>query len=64
MRGIMPPDAIQLPSQFQPLQIVNVFGQSGTIRRVSFSESKVTYDIALTQGGEVLQNVDSAFVTA
>ena len=35
-----------------------------TVKRVTFSKSKVTYDLDLDGGGETLRNVDSCFVEA
>lgn len=52
----------KLPSQFQIGASVVALGQAGVIERVTFSASKVTYDVNLEEGGETLRNVDSCFV--
>jgi hypothetical protein len=50
-------------SAFAPGDLVYVFtAYIGKVKRVTFSKNKVTYDVALTVGGEVVRNIDSCYV--
>lgn len=59
-----PPDHVAFYSAFAIGDRVTVLGATeGEVVAVTFSEAKVTYDVALDEGGEVLRNVDSTYVT-
>lgn len=51
-------------SQYGIGEVVSVLCRTtGTVVAVRFTTNKITYDIRLQRGGEVMCNVDSAFVT-
>jgi hypothetical protein len=45
-------------------RVVAFEGYLGEIVAVTFTVSKVLYDVALDEGGEIVQRVDSTFVKA